>query len=258
MSSSAFWGIPAATANLHSDEVTGPTREDADEPGEGGITQSTFTLNGKTWHVGQSNWLPIHVINAAIDLSAMLAAMPKTPVTEAYHRLVQAECCGSEYMPALLVQLQNSVRDAMAKQGHYLPPGKWISTGTPEDPDPSEIGIDFLKRQAEAIAYHLSTPELIADALEAEYGDREAIIEVAQRLLEHTHRHLIPHETYETDLAKAILRDAIEGSTWFAEKTAAKKAWKISSAQYRGCKQIAQGLAQRLRDNGIDCGEMQE
>jgi hypothetical protein len=121
VSSSAFWGIPAATANLHSDEVTGPTREDADEPGEGGITQSTFTLNGKTWHVGQSNWLPIHVINAAIYLSAMLAAMPRTPVSEAYHRLVQAERQGSDHLPHLLMQLQDSVRDVMTKQGHYLP-----------------------------------------------------------------------------------------------------------------------------------------
>jgi hypothetical protein len=43
-----------------------------------------------------------------------------------------------------------------------------------------------------------------------------------QRLLEHAQRRLIPHEAYETDLAK----DAVEGSTWLAKKTAAKKVWK--------------------------------
>jgi hypothetical protein len=113
-------------------------------------------------------------------------------------------------------------------------------------------------KQAEVLAHRLSTPERLTDALALEHGDREVIMGTTQRLLEHAQRRLIPHEAYETDLAKAILKDAVEGSTWLAEKVEGKKRWEISSAKLKGCRKTAKFLAQRLRDNGIDCGEMQE
>jgi hypothetical protein len=214
-----------------------------------------FTLNGKTWHVGSDNWPSVDMLEAAVFLSGILATMPRTPITNAYNRLSSPERIGSPNRPPMITQLQNIVERAMAKQGRSMPTGNWLYTGTQEDPRPRELGIVFLAMQAEALSHHLSTPELIANDLEAEHGDREAIIETAQSLLAHVKRRLVPHAAYESELAKAILRHAVESSTWLAEKTADMNAWRLSHSRYHGCRTVHAGLVQRLRDHGIACRE---
>jgi hypothetical protein len=214
-----------------------------------------FTLNGKTWHVGSDNWPSVDMLEAAILLSGVLVALPRSQITRGYNQLSKSERIGSLSRPAVITQLQNIVERAMAKQGHPMPAGNCLYTVTQEEPRGRELGIVFSAMQTEALSHHLSTPELIANDLEAEHGDRVAIIETAQSLLEHATKCLVPHAAYEGEVAQAILRHAVEHSTWMIAQKQAKEAWTLSYAKYHGCRKSMQNLAQCLRDNGIECGE---
>jgi AICAR transformylase/IMP cyclohydrolase PurH len=94
----------------------------------------------------------------------------------------------------------------------------------------------------------IGVPDCIADALEIDISVVEAI-----RVHSKNHKQvtlLVPQGS------EAALAEALEGSTYLATSDDAARCGQLSADRFRKLRKAAQSAAQKLRDAGIDCGDV--
>jgi hypothetical protein len=94
----------------------------------------------------------------------------------------------------------------------------------------------------------IGVPDCIADALEIDISVVEAIKVYSKN---HKQVTLLVPQGSETALA-----DALEGSTYLASSDDAVRCGQLSADRFRKLRKAARSAAQKLRDAGIDCGDV--